>query len=138
MTIQLASRRSVLQRRSSTSNTLQACLDGLAVIGVAWWLVQWHIGYLAPAYVILLLLLLGALAVVYDYYGIYRSNAGFTLKAFRLFKAWSATFAFLLVMAFLTKQSEQYSRLLVGQLFVLGFSAQLMLHALMRQVQLRL
>ena len=138
MTIQLASRRSVLQRRSSTSNTLQACLDGLAVIGVAWWLVQWHIGYLAPAYVILLLLLLGALAVVYDYYGIYRSNAGFTLKAFRLFKAWSATFAFLLVMAFLTKQSEQYSRLLVGQLFVLGFFAQLMLHALMRQVQLRL
>lgn len=138
MAIPLATHRSLLQRRSSTSNTLQAGLDGLAVIGVCWWLVEWHIGYLAPAYVILLLLLLGALAVVYDYYGLYRSNAGFTLKAFRLFKAWSATFAFLVVMAFLTKQSEQYSRLLVGQLFILGYGAQLLLHALVRQVQLRL
>jgi len=38
-------------------------------------------------------------------------------------------------MAFLTKQSEQYSRLLVGQLFVAGYVSQLLLHLLMRALQ---
>lgn len=135
MTFQSGGRRSILQRRSSTSNTIQAGLDGIAVTGVAWWLINYQIGYLTPAYVILLLLLLGALAVVYDHYAIYRSNAGFTLKAFRLFKAWTATFAFLVAVAFLTKQSEQYSRVLVAQIYVLGLSAQLLLHVAMRAVQ---
>ena len=38
-------------------------------------------------------------------------------------------------MAFLTKQSEQYSRLLVGQLFIAGYVSQLLLHLLMRAMQ---
>lgn len=135
MTFQPSGRRSILQRRSSTSNTIQAGLDGLAVTGITWGLINYHIGYLTPAYVIMLLMLLGALAVVYDHYAIYRSNVGLTLKAFKLFKAWSATFAFLVAMAFLTKQSEQYSRLLVGQLYIIGFFVQLLLHVAMREVQ---
>lgn len=138
MTFQPGGRRSILQRRSSTSNSIQAGLDGIAVTGVSWWLVDYHIGFLTPAYVIMILLLLGALAVVYDHYAIYRSNVGFTLKAFKLFKAWTATFAFLVAMAFLTKQSEQYSRLLVGQLFFGGFFVQLLLHVAMREVQKKL
>lgn len=138
MKFQPGGHRSILQRRSSTSNTIQAGLDGVVVTGVAWWLIDYHIGFLTPAYVIMLLLLLGALAVVYDHYAIYRSNVGFTLKAFKLLKAWSATFAFLVAMAFLTKQSEQYSRLLVAQLFLIGFFAQLLLHVAMREVQKKL
>ena len=67
-----------------------------------------------------LLLLIGALAVVYDHYAIYRSNVGLSIKAFKLFKAWTVTFCFLVAMAFLTKQSEQYSRLLVGELFIIS------------------
>lgn len=135
MTFQPSGHRSILQRRSSTSNSIQAGLDGIAVTGVAWWLIDYHIGFLTPAYVIMLLMLLGALAVVYDHYAIYRSNVGFTLKAFKLFKAWAATFAFLVAMAFLTKQSEQYSRLLIGQLFLIGFFVQLLLHVAMREIQ---
>ena len=138
MTFQPGGRRSILQRRSSTSNTIQAALDGVAVLGVSWWLIDYHIGVLTSAYVIMLLLLVGSLAVVYDHYAIYRSNASLTLKAFRLFKAWTATFAFLVAMAFLTKQSEQYSRLLVAQIYVLGFFAQLILHVVMREVQKKL
>jgi putative colanic acid biosynthesis UDP-glucose lipid carrier transferase len=38
-------------------------------------------------------------------------------------------------MAFLTKQSEQYSRVLVGQLFIAGYASQLLLHLLMRALQ---
>jgi hypothetical protein len=44
---------------------------------------------------------------------------------------------FLVVMAFLTKQSETYSRLLVGQLFVIGYFAQLFLHFAVRELQKR-
>ena len=127
--------RSVLQRRSSISNTVQAGLDGLAVLGVAYWLVDYHIGELTADYTIMILLLMGALAVIYDHYAIYRSNANFTRKVYTLFKAWTATFAFLFIMAFLTKQSEQYSRLLVGQLFIAGYVSQLLLHLLMRAMQ---
>ena len=127
--------RSILQRRSSTSNTLQAALDGFAVVGVSWWLIIQQIGFMSPLYVIMLLLLLGALAVVYDHYAIYRTNVGLTLKAFRLFKAWTAAFAFLVAMAFLTKQSEQYSRVLIAQIFFAGFSAQLFLHVAMSVAQ---
>lgn len=133
--LEVPGNRSILQRRSSISNTIQAGLDGLAVLGVAYWLVDYHIGDLTADYTIMILLLMGALAVIYDHYAIYRSNANFTRKIYTLFKAWTATFAFLFIMAFLTKQSEQYSRLLVGQLFLAGYVSQLLLHLLMRAMQ---
>lgn len=127
----------LLQRRSSVSNAIQAGLDGIAVTGVAWYLINDQIGYITSDYVIMMLLLIGALAVIYDHYAIYRSNVGLSIKAFRLFKAWSATFCFLVVMAFLTKQSESYSRMLVGELFVIGYFVQLFLHFAVREVQKR-
>ncbi|MDF3933422.1 undecaprenyl-phosphate glucose phosphotransferase [Pseudomonas citronellolis] len=135
MSFEPRSSRALLQRRSSVSNALQAGLDGLAVIGVAWYLTLYHIGYMTPSYLVMLLLLIGALAVIYDHYAIYRSNVRFSLKAFKLFKAWTATFCFLTVMAFLTKQSAEYSRLLVAELFVIGYLVQLFLHFVMREAQ---
>jgi putative colanic acid biosynthesis UDP-glucose lipid carrier transferase len=122
--------RSVLQRRSSLINTVQALLDGLAVLGIAYALVYEQIGSLTQDYLLLILLLMGAMAVVYDHYAIYRSNVNLTGKAFRLFKAWTLSFFFLMMMGFLTKQSGDYSRLLVGQLYVIGYFAQLLLHLL--------
>lgn len=135
MTLTSNRQRSVLQRRSSISNTIQAGLDGLAVIGIAYWLIDYHIGLLTPEYTIMLLAMMAVLAVVYDHYAIYRSNASFTRKALTLFKAWTLSFAFLIMLAFLTKQSEVYSRLLVAQLFVLGYFAQILLHLVVRSFQ---
>ena len=137
MVFEPRSSRSLLQRRSSVSNAIQAGLDGIAVTGIAWYLIYDQFGYITSDYVIMLLLLIGALAVIYDHYAIYRTNVGLSIKAFRLFKAWSATFCFLVVMAFLTKQSETYSRLLVVQLFVIGYVAQLFLHFAVRELQKR-
>lgn len=110
-------------------------MDGLAVLGVAYWLVDLEFGELTTDYTIMVLMLLGALAVVYDHYAIYRSNVDFTRKVFTLFKAWTATFAFLFILAFLTKQSDKYSGLLVGQIFLAGFASQLALHVLMRTLR---
>lgn len=124
--------KSVLQRRSSVSNTIQAGLDGLAVIGVTIGLVEYNIGALTYEYTILLLLLMGILAFVYDRYALYRSNTNFTGKVVVLLKAWTITFLLLLLLAFLTKQLEIYSRLLVGEIYVIGFIVQVMLHAFVR------
>ena len=112
------------------SQTLQAPKAGFAAEKRARWPLL--IEYLGS-----LLLLIGALAVIYDHYAIYRSNVVFTVKAFKLLKAWTATFGFLVAMAFLTKQSETYSRLLVVQLFVIGYVAQLFLHFAVRELQKR-
>ena len=124
--------RSVLQRRSNISNTLQAGLDGLAVIGIAWGLVMHHIGSLTPQYVIMLLMLMGTTALVYDHYAIYRTNASLTRKALILLKAWTISFLVLLLMAFLAAQSGAFSRLLVAELYVLGYVAQALLHLVVK------
>jgi putative colanic acid biosynthesis UDP-glucose lipid carrier transferase len=39
MVLEPRSSRSLLQRRSSVSNAIQAGLDGIAVIGIAWYLI---------------------------------------------------------------------------------------------------
>jgi putative colanic acid biosynthesis UDP-glucose lipid carrier transferase len=127
--------RSVLQRRSSISNSLQALLDGVAVLGITYALIDYYIGALNQDYLILLLFLMGSMAVVYDHYAIYRSNINITSKMFRLFKAWTASFFFLVMTGFLTKHSEQYSRLLIGQLYVAGYFTQVLLHLAMHWLQ---
>lgn len=127
--------KALLQRRSSTGNMIQPALDGAAVIGITWGLVYLNfnkIGGLTTPYVIMLLVLLGVLAVMYDRFAIYRSNVSYKDKALNLLKAWTLTFLVLVVLAFLTKQSETYSRYLIGQLYVIGYLTQLMLHFLLR------
>lgn len=124
--------KAVLQRRSSVSNTIQAALDGIAVIGVALGLIKYNFGALTYEYTVLLLLLMGILAVVYDRYALYRSNSNFTGKVVVLLKAWTITFLLLLLIAFLTKQIETYSRLVIGEIYVIGFFVQVLLHWLVR------
>ncbi len=132
MNYQSSEKRSVLQRRSNLSNSLQALLDGLAVMAITFGLVHYHIGKLTHQYAIMLLLLMGILAVVYDQFGLYRSNASFTRKALTLFKAWTVSFLLLLVIGFLSKESETYSRQLIGELYVLGYLVQMLLHLALR------
>ncbi len=127
--------RAILQRRNNLSNKIQQLLDGMAVIGVTWGLVQYHyfyIGGISSPYMMMLLVLLGILAITYDKFAIYRSNGSFLDKAIDLLKAWTITFLFLIVLAFLTKQTEIYSRYLMGELYVIGYFAQISLHAAFR------
>lgn len=131
------SNRSVLQRRSSLSNTVQAGLDGLAVILLTITLVTYRFGFMTTDYTIMLLLLMGIQAVVYDQFGVYRSNGGFTVKTLKLLRAWTLTFASMFLISFLAKESEVYSRLLMGELYVLGLAVQVFLHWLIRYFQLQ-
>ena len=132
------SHRSILQRRGTLSHLLQAALDGTVIIGITYLLIDRHIGVLTAEYLNFLLLLVGTVALVYDHYAIYRANAAFTQKALTLLKAWCISFAILLTIGFVSKQSEMYSRLLVGQLFVLGYLAQVATLFVLRKIQKRL
>jgi len=133
-----SAQRSLLQRRNSISHSLQTLLDGAAVLGLAYYLISFHIGLITAEYTVLVLLLLGGMAVLYDHYGIYRSNANFTRKALKLFKAWTLVFLVLGLMAFATQQIDTFSRALVAQLYLGGYAVQLLFHFLLRTVQERL
>jgi putative colanic acid biosynthesis UDP-glucose lipid carrier transferase len=92
-------------------------------------------GKLTSHYVILAMALLGSMSVIYDRMNIYRHHGTMTKKAFKLLKAWSSAFAFLLLLAFATKHSETYSRTVVGLLFLFGYFAQVFLHFGFRLLQ---
>jgi putative colanic acid biosynthesis UDP-glucose lipid carrier transferase len=79
--------------------------------------------------------LLGSMSVIYDRMNIYRHHGTMTKKAFKLLKAWSSAFAFLLLLAFATKHSETYSRTVIGLLFLFGYFAQVFLHFGFRLLQ---
>lgn len=130
--------RSILKRRSSISTAAQALLDAAAMMGLGYALIRFYIGGMNAPYTVLMLLLLVGMWVTYDQFGLYRSNSSHTRKAFSLFKAWTLVFAFLLMVGFATKQTETFSRLLVGQWYVLGYVIQVVLHYSIRELQIRL
>ncbi|MES9980318.1 MAG: undecaprenyl-phosphate glucose phosphotransferase [Candidatus Thiodiazotropha sp. 6PLUC5] len=130
--------RSLLQRRNSLTTSLQAFLDGLAVLVLILALLFTLHGELTNQYIILALALLGSMSVIYDRMNIYRHHGTMTKKAFKLLKAWSSAFAFLLLLAFATKHTETYSRTLVLLLFVTGYFVQVFLHFGFRLLQRRM
>ncbi len=130
--------RSILKRRGSISTAVQALLDLVAVMGLAFLLIRQQIGGLTAEYSVLLLLLGIGMVFAYDQFGVYRSNSSMARKALTLFKAWSLAYGLLLVVGFVTKQTEAYSRLLLGQLYVSGYVLQLALQFISRAVQTRI
>lgn len=132
MVLSSNNKKSLLQRRSNWINSLQAALDGFAVIAIMWGLVTYNLSQLTPDYIIMLLVLIGMMAVSYDYFGVYRNNANATGKAIVLFKAWTITFLGLVMMAFLTKQSEIYSRAIFAEMYAIGYVVQFLFHILVR------
>ena len=128
---QTLTRRAVIQRRSSITD-VQAMLDGLVVVGLCYALIKLHIGALTAEYTVFVVLLLCTLGLVYDAFGIYRKNTSFPGQARDLLQAWCITFLILLALGFATKRTGGFSRLLLGELFVLGYLCQAMLHLLLR------
>lgn len=126
--------KSVLQRRKGIVNLLQPLLDGIAIVGVAWLLIQQNIGFFTQDYEIFLLMLLGLVAVMYDRYAIYRSSSSYSSKLLSLFNAWSISFLALFLIGFLTKQSQVYSRVFILELYLFGFIIQAIIHFLVRKI----
>ena len=127
--------RSLLQRRNSLSNTFQALLDGFLVVTLTVVLSLVYQGVLTTQYMIMAVVLLGLMAVVYDRFGIYRLHGGMTKKLLTLGKAWSIAFSLLFLLAFLTKSTDLFSRVIVSLLYVLGYLFQVAGHIGFRYLQ---
>lgn len=84
---------------------------------------------------IMAVVLLGLMAVVYDRFGIYRLHGGMTKKLLTLGKAWSIAFSLLFLLAFLTKSTDLFSRVIVSLLYVLGYLFQVAGHIGFRYLQ---
>lgn len=127
--------KTLLQRRSSLSIMIQQALDGASIIAMIWVLIKFHIdsvGHATDSYLNMLFALLAVLAITYDHFGIYRSNASAFLKAVSLLKAWTVAFFVLIAIGFITKQTEVYSRFFITQIYFFGFVTQLILHLTVR------
>ena len=127
--------RSLLQRRNSLSNAFQALLDGFLIVTLTVVLSLLYQGVLTTQYMIMVVVLLGLMAVVYDRFGIYRLHGGMTKKLLTLGKAWSIAFSLLFLLAFLTKSTDLYSRVIVSLLYVLGYLFQVAGHIGFRYLQ---
>ena len=102
----VTAQRSLLQRRNSVTHSLQTMLDGTAVLAIAYYLILHQVGAVTAEYTVFVLLLIGAMAVIYDQFGIYRSNASFTRKGLDLFNAWSLAFGALVLLGFITQNAD--------------------------------
>ena len=120
-------------KAGSVTSTLLATADGLAVILTTYFATTWvNQGVFAQPYAIMLLLLLGSMGIFYDRLDVYRLQGGFLRHAMSLAQAWAMSFAVLLVLGFIAKQSDTYSRLAIGVIFVAGFGTQLLIHTVTR------
>ncbi|MEJ2612591.1 MAG: undecaprenyl-phosphate glucose phosphotransferase [Candidatus Thiodiazotropha sp.] len=127
--------RSLLQRRNSLATPIQAFLDGTSTIILVVVLSIALTGAFTMPYMVFVLCLLGCMSVIYDRMNIYRHHGTMTRKALKLLNAWSSVFALLVVLAFLTKSSELYSRTLTLLVFILGYFTQVSLHFAFRYFQ---
>lgn len=129
-----SSPRPLLQRRTGLVTLVQPLLDGLIILGLGWLLYAMNVGVLTQDYIIFMLVLLGIVSFMYDRYAIYRTSSTFSNKIFNLFSAWTLSFLSLFVLGFLTKQTQVYSRLFIGELYVFGFLLQAITHLVVRLV----
>jgi putative colanic acid biosynthesis UDP-glucose lipid carrier transferase len=126
--------RTILRRRNGVFGNVEALFDGISLIAIAAILIKVHIGVITFEYLAMLLLLLAILATAFDYLAIYRSNVSFYKKSFKLFQAWTISLLILTFIGFAFKQSEYFSRLLIGQLYLFGLTSHIVQHLLYRQI----
>ena len=126
--------RSLLQRRNTLTKNFQSIYDGLVVILLVYVLTMAVDGVFTTPYMVMTLVLLGTMGLVYDRLSVYRHHGGMFQKAIMLGKAWSISFAILLTLSFLTKNTELYSRSVGIMLYLLGYLLQLLGHIVFRYV----
>lgn len=129
--------KSLLQRRKSVVTLVQPLLDGLIIVGIAYFFATLYVGYLNQDYIILMLILLGIIALVYDRHAIYRTSTNFSSKVIKLFNAWSISFLFMFLLGFLSQSSHKYSRIFIVSLYVIGFVTQVIMHYVARKLAQR-
>jgi len=125
-----------VRTRGAAASAALAFVDGLVVLTLGWFTVSaYHGGVFDQRYAVLLLALLTAMLLTYDRFGVYSSNERFLDEIIALAKAWMVAHAMLLAIAFVAKETEAYSRIVLAALFVGGLAAQGLNHLAFRLIQ---
>lgn len=97
----------------------------LAAMAVLLGLAYWRTGEVGFHYRQLALLVGLLMLIVYKLLGVFRRSRGRLMDTLQLAKAWSVTVLMVLVLGFITRSSDEFSRLVIGGWAVLGFFLQL-------------
>lgn len=129
-------KRSLLQRRNSLSNTFQSLLDAFVVLSLFVLLAQYLVGLVSYGHVIFVLVLLGSMAVCYDFFGIYRRHRTNLGKSLDLLKAWSVSLVVSLGLVHLLQAVDAFPMDFLLAFAGLGFLLQLISHLSLRRYHL--
>ncbi|MES9858167.1 MAG: undecaprenyl-phosphate glucose phosphotransferase [Sedimenticola sp.] len=126
----------LLTRRDSVFSSIQSSLDGAYVIGLLYYLAVYNEGALSFRHLFFFLLLLGAMGLSYDRYGIYRKQQySITNQAIALGQAWSVAFGVLLVIGYFLETLEIFPRQALIITYFAGYFGQFLLHILLYRFQ---
>ncbi|WP_432472302.1 undecaprenyl-phosphate glucose phosphotransferase [Amphritea sp. HPY] len=128
--------RPLLQRRNSLTNVLQSLIDAFVVLTIFALLMLNMVGAISYDHVLFALIMLGAMAGVYDYFGIYRRNSNPFKKSFDLIKAWLISLMIALTLVYLLQVLHHISREFLVSFAVAGFFGQFFAHLLLRAIHI--
>ncbi|MGI9287816.1 MAG: undecaprenyl-phosphate glucose phosphotransferase [Pseudomonadales bacterium] len=120
----------LLQNHQSLSGWVQMILDSIAVVAVLFLIVELHGYEIDRQYRIQAVITVLLMGIIYNSVGVYRRFAGDSIMLIRLAKCWGTVFMALMLIAFFTKSSEDYSRKVILWWAVLGYLVQVFVYLL--------
>lgn len=122
--------RRLLQNRDTLLSQVQLGISILASVSVLLGLAWWRDGTIQVQYRYLGVIIALLMLVFYQWRGVFRRFNGLLNGSLRIARAWLAICTLLLLFAFLTKSSDNYSRAVIGGWFGLAYLLQLMGYSL--------
>lgn len=120
----------LLQNHQSLSGWVQMILDSIAVVAVLFLLVELHGYEIDRQYRIQAVITVLLMGIIYNSVGVYRRFTGDSIMLIRLAKCWSMVVVALILIAFFTKSSEEYSRKVILWWAVFGYLVQVLVYLL--------
>lgn len=122
--------RRMLSTAESLSSRFQLLLDICVAEALLFTLVWFKGTANLSIYYNLALISAGLIWLVYSNAGVYRRFSGQMGRAIKIFWTWSKVFAALIVIGFVTKVSQDYSRQVIITWFLTGWAVQYITHTL--------
>ncbi|QGG80114.1 undecaprenyl-phosphate glucose phosphotransferase [Litorivicinus lipolyticus] len=125
----------LLQRRTSLSSVLQPLVDATLVGGLFFMVTDIQSGAVGMSCVLFFVLLLGAMALVYDGFGIYRRNRRIVEKVADIAKAWTLSFGGVALLMYLLNLLGSMNATTLFEIFSVGFLLQVASYSVFRKLQ---
>ena len=133
----LYSQSRLLQNHQSLSGWVQMLLDCIAVVAVLFLIVELH-GYdIDRQYRIQAVITVLLMGIIYNGVGVYRRFTGDSIMLIRLAKCWGMVVTALILIAFFTKSSADYSRQVIIWWALMGYVVQVVIYLICHSVSRR-